>query len=251
MPPPGHEPFLKAICENPDDDTVRLVYADWLEENGDPERAEFIRCQVVSAGNTHPKNPAFRRSEILRKANATRWRAELPRLPGVDWGAFQRGFVSIATLKGNWHGHEAFAQIVQVAPVREIVLAHCKPHAIYELVRSPHLVQIRRLESRAGYANDESIEALAACSAASTLEILTLPGGFWASVAGGRGMMPVITDRAALALATAQNLTRLRSLTFDVAHMTEIGIAALQQRFGNGFKCHEVIPTPPPDSPFP
>jgi uncharacterized protein (TIGR02996 family) len=39
--------FLAKITAEPDDDTHRLVYADWLEENGRPERAEFIRLQVA------------------------------------------------------------------------------------------------------------------------------------------------------------------------------------------------------------
>src|SRR4051794_27217534 len=46
---PGHmtpEAFLGDIIEHPDDDAPRLVYADWLDENGNPERAEFIRAQV-------------------------------------------------------------------------------------------------------------------------------------------------------------------------------------------------------------
>ncbi len=38
--------FLADILANPDDDTVRLVYADWLEERAEQrERAEFIRVQ--------------------------------------------------------------------------------------------------------------------------------------------------------------------------------------------------------------
>jgi len=37
--------FLAAIAAAPEDDAPRLVYADWLEENGDPEHAEFIRVQ--------------------------------------------------------------------------------------------------------------------------------------------------------------------------------------------------------------
>jgi uncharacterized protein (TIGR02996 family) len=37
--------FLTAILEHPDDDTTRLVYADWLEEQDDP-RAEFLRLMV-------------------------------------------------------------------------------------------------------------------------------------------------------------------------------------------------------------
>jgi uncharacterized protein (TIGR02996 family) len=39
------EAFLRAISAAPDDSTVRLVYADWLEERGDP-KAEFVRLQV-------------------------------------------------------------------------------------------------------------------------------------------------------------------------------------------------------------
>ena len=38
--------FLRAVIENPDDDAPRLIYADWLDEQGQSERAEFIRVQV-------------------------------------------------------------------------------------------------------------------------------------------------------------------------------------------------------------
>jgi uncharacterized protein (TIGR02996 family) len=36
--------FLNAIRDNPDDDTARLVYADWLEERGDI-RGEYLRLE--------------------------------------------------------------------------------------------------------------------------------------------------------------------------------------------------------------
>src|SRR5947209_1506964 len=39
---PKEGAFLEAIEANPDDDTLRLIYADWLEEQGDP-LGEFIR----------------------------------------------------------------------------------------------------------------------------------------------------------------------------------------------------------------
>src|SRR5690242_17712150 len=38
--------LLAAICANPDEDTPRLVYADWLEENGQAKRAAVIRKQI-------------------------------------------------------------------------------------------------------------------------------------------------------------------------------------------------------------
>ncbi|MCE9563925.1 MAG: TIGR02996 domain-containing protein [Planctomycetes bacterium] len=41
-----HEAFLRAIFDNPEDDTARLVYADFLQENGEEDRAELIRVQL-------------------------------------------------------------------------------------------------------------------------------------------------------------------------------------------------------------
>jgi len=48
--------FIRAICAAPDDDRLRLVYADWLEEHGDGVRAEFIRlqCALESADRFAP-----------------------------------------------------------------------------------------------------------------------------------------------------------------------------------------------------
>ena len=35
--------FLEALKANPADDTTRLVYADWLDEHGEPAKAEYLR----------------------------------------------------------------------------------------------------------------------------------------------------------------------------------------------------------------
>jgi len=35
--------LFQTIMESPDDPVARLVFADWIEEHGDAERAEFIR----------------------------------------------------------------------------------------------------------------------------------------------------------------------------------------------------------------
>lgn len=44
----NEEHFVAAIRANQEDDVPRLIYADWLEEQGDP-RAEFIRLQCALA----------------------------------------------------------------------------------------------------------------------------------------------------------------------------------------------------------
>lgn len=49
--------LLRAIIAQPAEDTPRLVYADYLDENGEPERAEFIRIDV----ERHRRWPNFAR----------------------------------------------------------------------------------------------------------------------------------------------------------------------------------------------
>jgi uncharacterized protein (TIGR02996 family) len=56
--PPEQAAFLADIQANPDDDRPRLVFADWLEDHGDPARAEFIRVQALWArfgDNVYPQ----------------------------------------------------------------------------------------------------------------------------------------------------------------------------------------------------
>lgn len=56
--------LLRAVLADPADDTVRLAFADWLDENGESERAEFIRVQVelaklesIDLGEVNPIGP--------------------------------------------------------------------------------------------------------------------------------------------------------------------------------------------------
>jgi uncharacterized protein (TIGR02996 family) len=44
--------LVQGVLDSPEDDAPRLVYADWLEDRGDPDslaRAEFIRVQIELA----------------------------------------------------------------------------------------------------------------------------------------------------------------------------------------------------------
>lgn len=91
--------LVDQILQNPDDDTARLVYADWLDEHGDGPRAELIRVQVQRA-----RLPVWEREQVplqLRESallakHGTKWKAELPSIEGVAWGEFRRGFVATA-----------------------------------------------------------------------------------------------------------------------------------------------------------
>lgn len=85
--------FLQAILENPDDDTPRLIYADWLEERGDP-RGEFIRIQcqlaVMSADDERRSLLEQHERELLAR-HQYRWLRELR--PLVSGWTFRRGFL--------------------------------------------------------------------------------------------------------------------------------------------------------------
>ena len=46
---PTEDDFIAEIHANPHDETPRLIYADWLEDQGDP-RAEYLRIESELAG---------------------------------------------------------------------------------------------------------------------------------------------------------------------------------------------------------
>jgi uncharacterized protein (TIGR02996 family) len=63
--------FIRAAQAQPDDDTLRLVYADWLEEQGEATHAAFVRLQVRRSqlGLRHPDRPGLLAEEgrLLQK----------------------------------------------------------------------------------------------------------------------------------------------------------------------------------------
>lgn len=68
---PDWPAFVAAIVAEPDEDTPRLVAADFLDENGDPTRAAFIRLQVDLAQlETFGTGWTLRAEELRRKERA-------------------------------------------------------------------------------------------------------------------------------------------------------------------------------------
>jgi uncharacterized protein (TIGR02996 family) len=92
---PTRDALLAAVAAEPEDDAPRLVMADWLEENGDPFRAEFIRAQLeVRRLDLYTARSAAlrRRVEELHKKHGKRWLKD----DGLDkllFPVFRRGFV--------------------------------------------------------------------------------------------------------------------------------------------------------------
>ncbi len=99
--------FEAAIYELPDDDMPRLVYADWLEEHGQPERAELIRLQCrMARGEPHSPEEEDRAFDLVEEYRKT-WTAHLLQDDRTTW-AFQRGFpeelqLELAVMLEQWH----------------------------------------------------------------------------------------------------------------------------------------------------
>ena len=100
--------LLAAILAHPDEDTPRLMYADWLQENGQPERAEFIRIQCAPDAD----EAAEERAAELEERNRAKWLAGLPQFSEARW-EFRRGFPEYLECSDELmlERYEAFARV--------------------------------------------------------------------------------------------------------------------------------------------
>jgi uncharacterized protein (TIGR02996 family) len=143
--------LIRTIAANPEDDTPRLIYADWLDESGSElnrERAEFIRLHVHMA--TLPLDSEERQQirsqslpEMLPLIQA--WWKELPVIPNLTWGWFERGFVEhvIGFFRTLREHHET---IFDTAPVVSVNLTYFAQAEFEEMIESPWMERITRLE---------------------------------------------------------------------------------------------------------
>src|SRR5437016_4037405 len=141
MPMSGDESFLQAIVEDPDDDGLRLVFADWLEERGDP-RGEFIRLQCELARlpkSDQRRAPLEARAAELLEQHEEAWLGPL-RSWLLDW-EFGRGFVERASIRGailQEHGDELF----RLTPLLHLSVQEGREQ-LSTLAASPYLARLK------------------------------------------------------------------------------------------------------------
>src|SRR4051812_45648719 len=117
--------FLQAIVEAPDDDAPRLIYADWLEDQGGDAgagRAEFIRLQCararLPAWDPTARELAWRERALLAEHERA-WVGPVRDL-ARRW-SFRRGFVEEVTLSAGVLLRRG-AELFRLAPVRHVHL---------------------------------------------------------------------------------------------------------------------------------
>ena len=139
------QPFLDAIFARYHDDGPRLVYADYLDAVGDPDRAELVRVQLALARMTeeHPRRPELteRKAELLA-ANGARWTEHLRDLGAV--AHFRRGVMDEVVMEAAAfleNGEELFRRI----PVRRLALRN-DTGVMPKLIQTPLLARLRELD---------------------------------------------------------------------------------------------------------
>lgn len=255
------EGFLARIREVPDDDGPRLIYADWLDEQGDP-RGEFIRVQLALArlSGSDRRRPGLLRAEreLLGRYGA-RWAAPFR---GLATGpVFRRGFVDEvkvtarqflargATLFAVWPFRRLYLldlgghlDAVLSSPLlsRLSGLTAYAQHLGEPLARavadSPHLAGLTELRLGRNRVGDAGAGWMAASPFLSRLEVLDLSENELGPTAGGvlaAGVRDLnlghnrLGDAGAARLADQPAAAGLQSLRLDANGLTDAGLEAL------------------------
>jgi uncharacterized protein (TIGR02996 family) len=211
--------FLEDIAANIDDDTPRLVYADWLTENNRDDRAEFIRVQIerarLPAWDAAQVRLRLREAELL-KQHGEAWLAELPAIEGAKWEGFRRGIVAEVSF-ASFEAMRASAHLCrEVAPVEAVTVRWPRQA---EADEDTPIAELRELNLTGRPGNDNEIAWLANSPQLSTLRVLTARG-LWVEGLGRLVASPHLADLKALRLpennlgnAGIRALTEAASLT--------------------------------------
>jgi uncharacterized protein (TIGR02996 family) len=245
--------LLAAIYAAPDDDGPRLVYGDWLVEQGNP-RGELV--QVQSRLAMPSTTPADRRK--LRTAENKLLKAQMPEIvaPIIAIGERHRTLYKKSIEEAFWvtvasqvkaelvRGFIDFVrvpatllfyidQLFEIAPLLtrlEIVPeppVSLPPAIEWEaFASSRHFQKLRSLRININCTGDSGARKLAGCAPLSNLVELEVAGSrSWE----GSGVAPEheLTLQGARALAASPHLTKLKKLTLEDSHLRSDGVEAL------------------------
>ncbi|MCE9560851.1 MAG: TIGR02996 domain-containing protein [Planctomycetes bacterium] len=250
------EALLTAIRATPEEETPRLVFADWLQEHGEDARAEFIRVQA-SLARTTPADPdwaglrcrewelliAHRAEWVLERADAANalsnaWGWGLERLEhsqeipqdhgfrkALNLWAFQRGFPDTLNLWNVWNSWSAeteqcVAALAECPHLATVASLNLGGNGIWaglgNLVASPHISNLSALDLGCNRIGDQGAEVLASSLHLTNLTSLNL----WENR---------ITDAGVAVLATSPNFANLTALSLGGNQIGDAAAAVLAE----------------------
>ncbi|MCA9174634.1 MAG: TIGR02996 domain-containing protein [Planctomycetales bacterium] len=202
--------LLAAIYADLDNDQPRLVYADWLEEHGDVDRAAFIRaqCELARLPFWSAERGLLRNTiDQLYARNKRKWTRDLKGTKIREY-EFRRGFLDHIVLNGRTSVPFA-GKIFEAYPTVQSVKINALRPVFDELLETPWLPQVRRLNLINNSIGMKRTIALAECDRLQHLTALNLHS----NKIGSRGMRAVMHSES------------LRSLRHLVLCHDEIGAA--------------------------
>ena len=216
--------FLAAIHDAPDDDAPRLVFADWLEERGEVERAEFIRIQIEMRREHDAHGRITPRLDTLflqqRELFQRPWADVLRRCGAAKVSTYARGFSTREFfLPADNFAREAAELAGWFGPQSQLVLSRCRG-SLAPVSRCPELRWLRTLTLVRDWDvqdyTDEDFEALCTSPFLNSIRRLHLMGR--ARTARDRDHQ----DNEGLTAAACSCLTAARSLNsleeLDLSH---------------------------------
>ena len=145
MPTDDEHAFFDPIRDAPADDGPRLIYADWLDEHGQSDCADFIRlqCALDRLPDDDLRRPDLReRERQLSEAHEARWAADLAPLV-TDW-SFHRGVIDSVSVDPAQFLASG-AAIFELAPIRKVRFLDIG-EGLKDLAENPLLRHIRELD---------------------------------------------------------------------------------------------------------
>lgn len=221
-----HASFLEALHENFEDHVTRLVYADWLEDQGEDARARFIRLSIeLEQRCDHPRQREARKREWedLLVSHQTRWFGPRPeRLHQYSW---RGGFVDRLVFDPAARLEEV-ESVLRRHPCCTLVLRGDR--ALAGLACSPYLCNVRSLDIGALPGSD--LRWFDRLFDSPFLRLVEL------------SLRDPVDDHLTRYLGEAPRLQRLRALRLQSAKISDAGLASLMRRgvFPNLEHCHVI-----------
>lgn len=180
-------PLIQEIRAAPEDLTARLVYADWLEEQGDPV-AELIRiqCELAEIEPDPERKPVLieRERELLEEYHDT-WVIPLQERFDAMSVRISGGFVESLRVNADVFLQNADEIVGMLPGLTALNLGRSK-RFIADLAHEPALQQLRNLDIRHARLDDSDISTLLASPYLTNLIELNLCGNNLTSIGAQR-----------------------------------------------------------------
>jgi uncharacterized protein (TIGR02996 family) len=223
--------LLQEIAAKPDQDELRLKYADWLDAHREEPKAQYIRmtCEAVHLLQQLKRIPKVgdkcldiaSRADKIRQDNWPHWESSLRSLGVRSIVSYDRGLPVAVVVDGPDFVRNGGAILDAAPTIHTLRLRNTRDNEFAQIVHMSGFAQIKNLNLYWNGLGSPAITALAESPYAANLTRLNLQGnGRTRSLADG-----------IVALANSPNLGRLEEIMLDSVPVERYEAEALANSF--------------------